>query len=81
MRDEAPLFNGTSSFGVIIGFVSTQMLKRFGSRFGSRDHDTIQHIFQLGHIMAVGSRENQCQWDAASVDEEVTFAALFSPDP
>lgn len=64
-----------------IACVGAQMLATpLGCR-RAREHEGIQHRLQLTDVMSVGAGHDQRQRNATTVYQQMSLAAIFSPDP
>lgn len=64
-----------------IARVGAQMLVAPVWRRLALDHNGLKHCIDLGDVVLIGSGHDERQRDATPVHQQVTLAALFSPDP
>jgi len=81
MRNVIMALNDFQRWLAAISGIQTQML---GATLGRRlalDHDGRQHCVELRNIMPIRSGHDERQGDATAVDQQVTLAPIFFPDP
>ena len=64
-----------------ISGIKTQMLGTTLGRCLALDHDGRQNGVELRDVMPVRSGHDERQGDATAVDQQVTLAPIFFPDP
>lgn len=81
MRDVAMPINDLPCWFSGVTSVGTQVFVSPLGRLDSLDHDAIKYGLQLRDVMPVGSCHDERQRDATTVHQQMTFAAIFFPDP
>lgn len=69
---------GTTDVGVIISFISAQMLGLVFRR-GAPDHSRIQGGLKMQLVVVVGARKSYAKRDAIGINVKVPFGTQFSP--
>ena len=81
MGNVTVLLNDFQSRRAGVACVGTQVLAPPLRWLGALDHNRLQHGPQLRDVMPVGSGHDERQRDATTVHQQMTFAAIFFPDP
>ena len=81
MRNVVMALNDLQRRLAAISGIQTQMFRGSLSRHLALDHDGRQHCVELRNIMPIRSGHDERQGDATAVDQQVTLAPIFSPDP
>ncbi len=81
MRNVAMTLNDLQSGLSAISGIKTQVLGATLDRHLALDHDGRQDGVELRNVMPVRSGYDERQGDATAVDQQVTLAPIFFPDP
>jgi len=75
----APASDQVSRVGVVVALVSTEMLfPTSGLRTGAANGKTLQSRFDQSHVMRIGARHREGQWNAASIRKKGTLGPGFA---
>lgn len=78
VRDIPTARGRTTQFRVIVPLVAAQMLAWFLDGRGSPNHESVQRVIELLHVVPVRAGESDRQGDAVGVRERVSLGAQFA---
>ena len=63
---------------VVVSLIATKLLTRFRARRRSPNHEGVQRVIELLHVVPVGARERDGQGNAVGIGECVPLGAQFA---